>query len=76
MLIDKNEYFEFTCTNTKGLIDENYFDRTTIDFKKVRSSFRDSKVSFKRGKLVRVSDKSQTIDIEVPNENATTNVST
>ena len=30
VLIDKQNYFEFICSNYKSLVDENYFDKISI----------------------------------------------
>eukprot|EP00347_Sterkiella_histriomuscorum_P009521 403340890 len=65
LLIDKNEYFEFVCTNTIGLTDETHLPRTLISMTKLRESFRSSAVAFKRARLVNVSDKNQSIDVEI-----------
>ncbi len=58
VLIDINNFFEFICTTSVNLHDEHHFPRTSINFNKLRESFRSAKVSFKRGKLVKVHDKS------------------
>ena len=65
MLIDKNDYFEFICTSTESLVHLDHLNQTTIPFTRLRESFRSPHVAFKKGKLSRIHDKSQVIEVEV-----------
>lgn len=47
LLIDKNEHFEFICSNYKSLTDEANFDELTIKHQDSVASYGSKNVSFK-----------------------------
>lgn len=72
ILIDKNNYFEFICSTAQSLTDPEHLNRTTITYTKLRESFRTPHVTFKRGKLVKVHDRCQAIEIELDKNSKST----
>src|SRR5438105_2311639 len=53
-LVDKNEYFEFICTNYEALVDPTRIKGLVIPYGTVIQSFRSEHVHFKQGKLIKV----------------------
>lgn len=66
LLIDKNEHFEYICTNFEILADASQFNANAIKFDEAVKSYDSEHVKFKQGKLTNVMADSNQIEIECP----------
>ena len=64
VLVDKSSFFEFVCTNPVSLTHEEHFHNINTSFSTVTQSFRSSHVSFRQGRLVKINDEHNEIEIE------------
>ena len=61
MVIDKNDYFEYLCTNTKALIKDSYINDLTIKYEEILKS-NENKFEYRQGLLEQVNT-NNTIDV-------------
>lgn len=57
ILIDKNDYFEYTCTVARALVKESYINRITLQYAEIIKKNK-WKITFKQGLLSKVNSDS------------------
>ena len=66
LLIDKNEHFEFICSNYQSYSDEESFKKNAIMFNEAVKSYESSRVSYKQAKLTCVQNDKNEIEVSLP----------
>ena len=53
LIIDKNDYFEYVCTGSRSLVDDEHFDTTTLHYAQFIRSH-SNKATFMQGVLEKI----------------------